>query len=120
MPRWSPDAVSPNRLGSWELVRWAEPGAAPPGFRSEPSHNCRLCLFMALSWPNLPCALKAAIGFGKRTLGHPRQSAAPQGPQQRLLRVREPISNTRATSAGASPAAIFADGLQEPCLRLLV
>jgi hypothetical protein len=37
---------------------------------------------VALSWLNLPCALKAAIGIGKRTLGHPRQSAAPQGPHQ--------------------------------------
>ena len=36
---------------------------------------------MALSWPNLPCALKAAIGIGKQTLGTPRQSGAPQGPQ---------------------------------------
>jgi hypothetical protein len=26
---------------------------------------------MALRWPNLPCALKAAIGIGKRTLGPP-------------------------------------------------
>jgi hypothetical protein len=26
---------------------------------------------LALSWPNLPCALKAAIGIGKRTLGRP-------------------------------------------------
>jgi len=26
---------------------------------------------MALSWRNLPCALKAVIGIGKRTLGHP-------------------------------------------------
>ena len=34
---------------------------------------------MALSWPNLPCALKAAIGIGKRTSGDPRQSAAPSG-----------------------------------------
>jgi hypothetical protein len=39
---------------------------------------------MALSWLNLPCALKAAIGTGKRTLGDPHQSAAPQGPQQGL------------------------------------
>ena len=29
------------------------------------------CPLMALSWLNLPCALKAAIGIGKRTLGHP-------------------------------------------------
>jgi hypothetical protein len=34
---------------------------------------------MALSWLNVPSALKAAIGIGKRTSGHPRQSAAPQG-----------------------------------------
>jgi hypothetical protein len=51
---------------------------------------------LALSWPNLPCALKTAIGFGKRTLGHHRQSAAPQGPQQRAYyRVREPIVESR-------------------------
>jgi hypothetical protein len=29
---------------------------------------------MALSWPNLPCALKAGIGIGKRTLGDPRRA----------------------------------------------
>jgi len=28
------------------------------------------------------CALKAAIGIGKQTLGNPRQSAGPQGPEQ--------------------------------------
>ena len=39
---------------------------------------------MALSWPNLPCALKAAIGIGKRTLDPSHQSAAPQGAQQGL------------------------------------
>ena len=37
---------------------------------------------LALSWLYLPCALKAAIGKGKRTLGNPRQSAAHTGPQQ--------------------------------------
>jgi len=31
-------------------------------------------LLLALSWPNLPCALKAAIGIGKRTLGRPAQA----------------------------------------------
>src|SRR6516164_5727234 len=55
------------------------------------SNKCWLCRFMALSWLNRPCGPKAAIGIGKRTLGHPRQSAALQGPQQGLLRVREPI-----------------------------
>jgi hypothetical protein len=31
---------------------------------------------MALSWLNLPCALKAAIGVGKRTLGDLRRSVS--------------------------------------------
>jgi hypothetical protein len=39
---------------------------------------------LALSWRNLPCALKPAIGSRKRTLGNPRQSVAPHGPQQAL------------------------------------
>jgi len=26
---------------------------------------------LALSWPNLPCALKAGIGIGNRTLAYP-------------------------------------------------
>jgi hypothetical protein len=34
---------------------------------------------------NLPCALKAAIGIGKRTLGNPSQSGVPQGLQQGLM-----------------------------------
>jgi hypothetical protein len=33
-------------------------------------------------------------------LGDPRQSAAPQGPQQALLRVREPIFEPRLTTPG--------------------
>jgi hypothetical protein len=37
---------------------------------------------MALRWHNLPCALMAAIGIGKRTLGDPGQSDPPRGPQQ--------------------------------------
>jgi hypothetical protein len=37
---------------------------------------------MALRWHNLPCALKAAIGYGKRTLGDPGQSDPPGRPQQ--------------------------------------
>jgi len=39
---------------------------------------------LALSWLYLPCALKAAIGNGKRTLGDPSQSAAPQGRSKAL------------------------------------
>ena len=41
--------------------------------------HCSRCPVMALSWLSLPCALKAAIGKGKRTLGVPRQSAARRG-----------------------------------------
>src|SRR5262249_55330151 len=37
---------------------------------------------VALSWPNLPCSPKAALGYGKRTLGNPRQSAARRGPRK--------------------------------------
>jgi hypothetical protein len=37
---------------------------------------------VALSWLKLPCALKAAIGIGKQTLGHPASLPRPQGPQQ--------------------------------------
>src|SRR6516165_1007633 len=53
--------------------------------RPRSSNNCWLCRFLALSWPNLPCALKAAIGYGKRTLGDPGQSDPPRGPQQGLF-----------------------------------
>ena len=46
---------------------------------------------MALSWRNLPCALKAAIGYGKWTLGNPRRSGAPQGAAARPLRMEPKI-----------------------------
>jgi len=59
---------------------------------------------MALSWLNLPCALKAAIGIGKQTLGHPASLPRHRGRSKGLLRVRE-VANTRATSAGGSPFA---------------
>jgi hypothetical protein len=36
--------------------------------------------FVALRWHNLPCALTAAIGYGKQTLGDPDQSDPPRGP----------------------------------------
>jgi hypothetical protein len=64
---------------------------------------------LALSWPNRPCALKAAIGFGKRTLGHPRQSAAPQGPRQGPIAGPGRPSwppNTRVMIGPSSPAAV--------------
>jgi hypothetical protein len=39
----------------------------------------RCCQLLTLSWLNPPCPLKAAIGYGKRTLGDPRQSVARRG-----------------------------------------
>ena len=61
--------------------------------RSYPT--CWLCRFMALSWPNLPCALKTAIDIGKRTLGGPaslpRHRGRSKGLLQGLLRVRATI-----------------------------
>ena len=50
-------------------------GLAIPREPPRSLNNCWLCRFMALRWHNLPCALKAAIGIGKRTLGDPGQSA---------------------------------------------
>jgi len=44
------------------------------GFFGSASCCTRSGLLLALSWPNLPCALKAAIGIGKRTLGRPAQA----------------------------------------------
>jgi hypothetical protein len=81
-----------------------------------------MSLLLALRWHNLPCALKAAIGNGKRTSGNPRQSAAPQGPQQgpRLGAVRRlaPVySITRVsaqqTTRPSDPASGVADSLDE-------
>ena len=47
----------------------ASPRSAPPW-----SNSFHLCRFMALSWPNLPYALKPAVGDGKRTLSDPAAS----------------------------------------------
>jgi hypothetical protein len=49
---------------------------------------------MALSGLNRPCGPKAAIGIGKRTLGHPRQSATRRGGAAARLRQR-PLSSSR-------------------------
>ena len=62
---------------------------------------------MALSWPNLPFALKAAIGVGKRTLGDRRQSGAPQGPRQGP-RSHRGAKTSRTIAAGPAPAASLA------------
>jgi len=76
---------------------------------------------MALSWPNLPCALKAAIGIGKRTLGHPASLPRPKGRSKAYCGAYcgsgSPSSNTRATSAGRIAGRDLANGLQQPCLE---
>ena len=59
-----PAAVDVRRLASASTCL----GGVPLGFCGEPRHKYRLCRFMALSWLNLPCGPKAAIGYGKRTL----------------------------------------------------
>src|SRR5262249_49773972 len=74
---------------------------------------------MALSWPNLPCALKAAIGLGKRTLGHPRQSAAGRGKvlggvrfrAHRSLRIRNLARSPGVAFCAHTDGTIRADGL---------
>jgi hypothetical protein len=57
---------------------------------------------MALSWLNLPCAVKAAIGIGKRTLGDPASVPRHRG---RSKAYRGPRPNTRVMIGAASPAA---------------
>jgi hypothetical protein len=54
---------------------------------------------LALSWPNLPCALKAAIGYGKRTLGHPASLPRHRGRSKGLLRGPRP---THGPSSGVA------------------
>ena len=67
------------------------------------SNNFQLCRFMALSWPNLPCALKAAIGIGKRTLGNPRQRAAPRGGPHQGPRPYRGSKTSRTIATGPRP-----------------
>src|SRR6516164_5326317 len=54
---------------------------------------------MALSWPKRPGALKAAIGIGKQTLAHPRQSAARRGAAARASALARPGAVARAGTA---------------------
>jgi hypothetical protein len=57
---------------------------------------------MALSWPNLLCALKPALGNGKRTLRNPPVWREPRGPRQgpwALSGVRAPTPDPRAAIA---------------------
>ena len=65
--------------------------------------RCRSPL-LALSCPNLPCALKAAIGFGKRTLGDPA-SLPRRGAAARPITVREPTHGQNRGAPIASMAA---------------
>ena len=65
---------------------------------------------LALSWRNLPCALKAAIGIGKRTLGDPASLARAGGRSKVLLRAKHacddprPITRRDADERLAQPA----------------
>ena len=64
---------------------------------------------MALSWRNLPGALKAAIGVGKQTLGDPGQSDPSPGAAARAPRptVRRP-ERRGADSLDEAKAALLA------------
>ena len=55
---------------------------------------------MALSWRNLPCALKAAIGLGKRTSSHPVSLPRPRGRSKGLWRYRSSARRCTARTAG--------------------
>jgi hypothetical protein len=62
--------------------------------------NCWLCRFMALSWLNLPCALKPAIGKESGRCGHPASLPLHRGLRQgAYCGSGSPPLNTRATSA---------------------
>jgi hypothetical protein len=52
--------------------------------------NFWLCQLVALRWHNLPCALKAAIGYGKRTLGALASLPCHRG-RSKGLRIPAPI-----------------------------
>ena len=69
------------------------------------SNKCRLCQFMALSWLNLPCAIKAAIVMGKQTLAARPVCRARAGKALRLYRG----SKTSRTIATGSPATTAED-----------
>ena len=61
---------------------------------------------MALSWLNLPCALQAAIGYGKRTLGDSASLPRPRGSGNAYGGSGSRSSNTRLMMPGAAfPAA---------------
>jgi hypothetical protein len=73
---------------------------------------------MALSWRNLPCALKTAIGFGKRTLGHPASLPRHMGRGKPHCASGSPSSapNTLVTIGAGSPAAVATRALRNRAL----
>jgi hypothetical protein len=62
---------------------------------------------MALSWLTLPCALEAAIGIGKQTLGDPASLTRHRGRSKALG-----LSRVHASAHGANGAGL-ADSLNE-------
>jgi hypothetical protein len=62
-------------------------------------HNCWLCRFMALSWPNLPCALKPVVG---RVSGHWTPARLPH-PRGRIKVVGLGPGDLRSRTPGAPP-----------------
>jgi len=109
----------PNKQPAACEDRPGNPGPLPKRFLSRPTFLARggpaapffvRCMspLLALSSLNLPCALKAAIGIGKRTLGHPaslpRHRGGRQGFPQPLPRAtRVPTHGPIAACAIASP-----------------
>jgi hypothetical protein len=67
---------------------------------------------LALSWLNLSCALKPAIGIGKRTLSHPASLPRPRDRGQGPLPYRASGRRRTARSGGA------ADSLDEAKVAL--
>ena len=76
----------PRAASCAAICRANKPAQCPHRFCCAPprwSNSCWLCQLLALSWRNLPCALKAAIGNGKRTLASPAVPAACGGHRTR-------------------------------------
>ena len=82
-------------------------------FTKGPREGEPKCQLLALSWPNLSCALKAAIGIGKRTLSALAITARGAGstcafPQEGVVSpsastMRTPVSSLFGAKLAADP-----------------